>query len=183
MIRRSFVCFLSFTLLLGIGYPFLVYGIGWLFFPKHAQGSLVIHNDTVVGSHWIAQEFQTPKYFHPRPSSANYDAAASMASNLGPTSQKLIDTLKQRATQYRLENKLAPNATVPADAVTASASGLDPHISIENAMIQAPRVAAARNKSVDEVKALIEKLSEGAFLGFLGTKRVNVLKINLALDQ
>lgn len=182
MARPAILSFLCFTILLGVVYPLLVYGIAQLFFHHHAEGSLLKRaNGSIIGSHWIGQDFQKPEYFHPRPSSAHYNAAHSQGSNLGPTSQKLIDVLKVRAEQYRLENKLPADAEIPADAVTASASGLDPHISIENAMLQAPRVAAARNMSVDAVKKVIESQAEEPFLGLFGTARVNVLRLNMAL--
>ncbi len=180
--RIAFALLGLFTLLLGVGYPLFVCGIGQLLFPRHANGTIVMAGGRVVGSHWIAQDFQKPQYFHPRPSSANYNGAASQGSNLGSTSAKLIAALKSRAEQYRLENGLSEGAPIPADAVTASASGLDPHISLENAKLQAPRVAKARSKPVDQVLALIDELAEDPFLGLFGSERVNVLQLNLALD-
>ncbi len=183
ILRSSCVLYVLFTVLLGIVYPFVVYGIGQLFFVHHAEGTLLWREDgAVVGSHWIGQDFQKPIYFHPRPSSNEYDGANSGGSNLGSTSQKLIDILQKRAMQYRLENNLAPEALIPADAVTTSGSGLDPHISIENALLQAPRIASARNQPVGKVRTLIEDLAEEPFLGLFGTQRVNVLVLNLALD-
>lgn len=174
------------TLLLGVLYPLFIWGVGQLFFQRKANGSLLYcQNGEVVGSEWIAQNFTKPGYFHPRPSSAGdkgYDAAHSSGSNLGPTSQKLADMLRQRASSYRLENKLRSDTLIPADAITASGSGLDPHISVANALLQAPRVASARNWSEEKVRDLIGQYTEQPTLGLLGEARVNVLRINLALD-
>ncbi len=180
--RTAFVLLGLLTLLLGIAYPLFICGIGQLLFPHHAGGTIVTSGGRVVGSHWIAQDFQKPHYFHPRPSSAHYNGAASQGSNLGPTSAKLIAALKARAEQYRLENGLSEGSPIPADAVTASGSGLDPHIGLSDARLQAPRVAKARSKPVDEVLALIDELAEEPFLGLFGSQRVNVLQLNLALD-
>ena len=133
----------------------------------------------------IVKETTRAKYFHPRPSAAGangYDAANSSGSNLGPTSKKLIDSVKQRVADYRTENGLVPDALVPGDAVTASGSGLDPHISVKNALLQAPRVARERSLSVDAVKSEIEKATAAPQFGILGEAGVNVLKLNLALD-
>lgn len=174
------------TVLLGIIYPLFMCGIGQLFFHRKANGSLVSREGKVVGSLWIAQGFVKPEYFHPRPSSAGssgYDAANSSGSNLGPTSQKLIDALRQRASDYRLENRLDAETSMPADAVTSSGSGLDPHISVANALLQASRVASARNLEREEMERLIAKYTEHPWLGLFGTPRVNVLRINLALDD
>jgi K+-transporting ATPase ATPase C chain len=153
-------------------------------FPTEANGSLVMRKGTMVGSKLIAQGFTDPKYFHPRPSAADqgYDATSSGGSNLGPTSKKLVDTVRQRVDDYRSENNLAPDAMVPADAVTASASGLDPHISVQNALLQAPRVARARGLGEDIVLTQINLHTEGRDLGILGEPRVNVLMLNLAMD-
>ncbi len=166
-------------------YPLIVFGIGQALFAGKANGSLIVDaRGTVVGSKLIGQNFSADKYFHPRPSAAGngYDALNSGGSNLGPTSQKLADTIKQNVADYRAQNGLAANAPVPADAVTASASGLDPHISVENAQIQAARVAKARGLKVEDVKALIPQYTDPADLGFLGDPGVNVLRLNLALD-
>jgi K+-transporting ATPase ATPase C chain len=153
-------------------------------FPTEANGSLVMRKGTMGGSKLIAQGFTDPKYFHPRPSAAGqgYDATSSGGSNLGPTSKKLVDTVRQRVENYRSENNLAPDAMVPADAVTASASGLDPQISAQNALLQAPRVTRARGLGEDIVLTQINLHTEGRDLGILGEPRVNVLMLNLALD-
>jgi K+-transporting ATPase ATPase C chain len=166
-------------------YPLIVFGIGQALFAGKANGSLIVDaKGTVVGSKLIGQNFSADKYFHPRPSAAGngYDSTSSGGSNLGPTSQKLADTIKQNVADYRTQNGLAANAPVPADAVTGSASGLDPHISVENAQIQAARVAKARGLKAEDVAALIAQYTDPADLGFLGDPGVNVLRLNLALD-
>lgn len=175
------------TIILGIAYPLLMCGIGGLFFRDKASGTLLHHKDgKVVGSALIGQNFSQPEYFHPRPSAAGrhgYDATSSAGSNLGPTSQKLVDTLRQRAARYRAENGLTPDTLIPADAVTSSGSGLDPHISASNALLQVARVAAARRLTTFQVTKLVQELTETPTWGALGERRINVLRINLALDQ
>ena len=165
-------------------YPVAVWAVGRVLFSGEANGSLVKVDGKVAGSSLLAQGFTAPKYFHPRPSAAGqgYDAASSSGTNLGPTSKKLIEDVKQRVADYRMENGLAPDAPVPADAVTSSASGLDPHISVRNAFLQAARVAKARGIGEKEVMAKVESNTEGRTLGFLGEPRVNVLTLNLSLD-
>jgi potassium-transporting ATPase KdpC subunit len=185
-LRTAVLMVVVLTVLLGIVYPLLMTGIAQVIFPSQANGSLVRDSSgNVVGSAILAQNFTQPQYFHPRPSAAGsdgYDATASGGSNLGPTNQKLIDTVQQRADAYRAENSLAADAQVPVDAVTASASGLDPDISPANALLQAHRVAAARGLSDDQVRNLVNQYTEGRTLFVLGEPRVNVLKLNLALD-
>lgn len=166
-------------------YPLVVYGIAQVAFPHKANGSLITAKDgTVRGSELLSQNFTEAKYFHPRPSAAGngYDAANSSGSNLGPTSQKLNDAIKDRIAVYRAENGLEETDGVPADAVTASGSGLDPHISPHNAELQAPRIAKARNLSTDQVRELIQQNTDATTFGILGEPRVNVLKLNLALE-
>jgi len=166
-------------------YPVVVWGISQILFPHQANGSLILRDGKIVGSELLAQNFTDPKYFHPRPSAAGetgYDGGSSGGSNLGPISKKLIDSVKGRVEAYRAENGLKPTDAVPADAVTASASGLDPHISVKNALLQVPRVAQARGISDDVVKQSISSCTEGRWLGVLGEDRVNVLKLNLSLD-
>jgi potassium-transporting ATPase KdpC subunit len=167
-------------------YPLVVFGIGQALFHDKANGSLILDaKGTIQGSRLLGQQFSGDKYFHPRPSAAGngYDATSSGGSNLGPTSQKLRDSIAQNLADYRSQNGLATNAPVPADAVTASASGLDPHISPENAELQVARVAKARGLSQEEVHKLIRQNTDAPDLGFLGDPGVNVLTLNLALDQ
>jgi K+-transporting ATPase ATPase C chain len=171
-----------FTVLTGGLYPAAVTGVCAVLFPLQSHGSLLTRDSVVVGSALIGQGFARPEYFHPRPSAASYDASASTGSNFGPTNQKLIDRVKASVAQYHQEN---PDYTgpVPADAVTASASGLDPEISPANADVQVSRVADARNLRPDAVRAVIAEIGEDRWLAFIGEPRVNVLKLNLALDE
>jgi K+-transporting ATPase ATPase C chain len=167
-------------------YPLVVFGIAQAAFHDKANGSLIVEKDgTIRGSKLLGQGFTADKYFHPRPSSAGngYDAANSSGSNLGPTSQKLNDAIKDRVATYRTENGLKESDPVPADAVTASGSGLDPHISLRNAELQIPRVAKACGLDADKVRALVKHYTDSADLGFLGEPGVNVLQLNLALDR
>jgi len=166
-------------------YPLIVYGLGQAFFRDKANGSLIVGSDgRVHGSKFLGQSFSDSKYFHPRPSAAGngYDASASSGSNLGPTSQKLADAIRDRVVAYRAENGLGLNDPVPADAVTASGSGLDPHISPRNAELQIPRVAKARALAPDKLRELVNKYTDAPDLGILGDPGVNVLRLNLALD-
>ena len=170
-------------------YPLVVFGIGQTLFHDKANGSLLVDKDgTIHGSRLIGQQFTADKYFISRPSDAGangmaYDATSSGGSNLGPTSQKLSDTIKQNIASYRAQNNLDTNTPVPADAVTASGSGLDPHISVRNAELQVPRVAKARNLPLEKVLALVRTNTDSANFGILGEPGVNVLALNLALDQ
>ena len=166
-------------------YPLVVFGIGQLAFRSQANGSLIVDQHGVVrGSQLLGQAFGGENYFHPRPSAAGngYDAASSGGSNLGPTSQKLRDAIKDRVEGYRKENGLSDTDPVPADAVTASGSGLDPHISPDSARAQSARVAAARGLAPATVAALVDRAIESPQFGFLGEARVNVLRLNTALD-
>lgn len=199
-LRPAITSVLAFTLLLGFIFPALITLISKAVMPAQANGSLITKNGKVVGSSLIGQPFAKPIYFHPRPSAAGsgYDASASSGSNLGPTSDKLINGIeddpktkdadesfagiKQLAAAYRTENGLAPDAKLPADAVTKSGSGLDPEISPENAALQAPRVAKARKISPETVQKLVAQNTQNRSLGVLGEARVNVLQLNLALD-
>lgn len=168
------------TVLLGIVYPLVVTGIAQLIFPDKANGQLIRRDSELIGSHLIGQSFTGEAYFHSRPSAAGsgYDASNSGGSNLGPTSAKLIERVKQQAS---LEG--VGSGPVPIDLVTASASGLDPHISPAAAAYQIPRVARARGMQLNELSALVIKHTEGRQLGFLGEPRVNVLELNLELDN
>jgi len=162
-----------------------VFGIGQVLFHDKANGSLIVDAGGVIrGSRLIGQPFAADKYFHPRPSSAGngYDPTSSGGSNLGPTSQKLRDAIAQNLADYRAQNGLATNAPVPADAVTGSGSGLDPHISPQNAALQADRVAKARGLALEQVRDLLQQYTDPASLGLLGDPGVNVLRLNLALD-
>ncbi len=174
------------TIVLGLVYPLAVTGIAQVAFHDKAEGSLVKQDGKVVGSRLIGQQFTKPEYFHPRPSAAGekgYDASLSYASNLGPTNPDLLKAVKERLAAYRKDNGLTADAKVPVDAVTASGSGLDPHISVANARIQAARVAEQRNLSVDQVLGLVKDHTDERALGFLGEPGVNVLELNLALDK
>jgi K+-transporting ATPase ATPase C chain len=167
-------------------YPLAVTGIAKLACAKQADGSLIVdHHGVVVGSSLLAQNFSGARYFHPRPSAAGangYDAANSGGSNLGPTSKKLADSIRERVAAYRATNGLAPGQAVPADAVTASGSGLDPHISPANAALQIARVAKARGTAPEKIQELITANTDKANFGLLGEDGVNVLKLNIALD-
>lgn len=174
-------------ILCGGFYPVLVTGIGQALFHYQANGSIIMGRDgNPIGSELIAQAFDKDVYFHPRPSAAGpdgYDATQSGGSNLGPTNAKLISNVRDRVAAYRAENGLAPDTPVPADAVTASGSGLDPDISPANALLQVHRVAAARNLQEEQVRAIVAQHIEGRMLGIFGEPRVNVLMLNLALDN
>jgi K+-transporting ATPase ATPase C chain len=184
-VKVSVLATLALVVILCGVYPLVVWGIAQVAFPNKANGSLVEVRGKIVGSGLLAQNFSGPQYFHPRPSAAGeigYDGASSGGSNLGPLSQKLTDQVKERVDKYRTENNLPAATLVPADAVTASGSGLDPHLSRRNAELQAARVAKARKLSADKINRLIQEVTEGPDLGFLGEPGVNVLRLNLALD-
>jgi len=183
--RISFIATLMLTVLLCGIYPLIVWITAQLFFDHTANGSLVTRKAVVIGSSLIAQRFDDEKYFYPRPSAAGqgYDASNSGGSNLGPLSKNLIDAVKKRVIDYRAENGLAADALVPADAVTASGSGLDPHISVKNAMLQARRVARARVMREEIVLDKVKAHTERRDAWVLGEPRVNVLLLNRALDE
>jgi K+-transporting ATPase ATPase C chain len=184
-LRISLLATLSLAVILCGIYPLIVWILAQGLFPAKANGSLMMRSGKIVGSSLLAQGFTDPRYFQPRPSAAGqgYDAVRSGGSNLGPLSKKLVDGVRQRVLDYRTENNLSSDALVPADAVTASASGLDPHISLKNALLQAPRIARARGLGDKSVLRQVDIYTEGRDLGILGDPRVNVLMLNLALDD
>jgi K+-transporting ATPase ATPase C chain len=177
--------FLFLTALVGVVYPLAITGVARVAFPSRSEGSLVREHGGVVGSSLIGQAFSGARYFQPRPSAAGsgYNAAASGASNLGPTNPKLLAEVRERVAAYRRANGVPAGEKVPVDAVTASASGLDPEISPTNARLQAPRVARARGLPLAQVLALVKAHTDARSLGFLGEPGVNVLELNLALDR
>jgi potassium-transporting ATPase KdpC subunit len=193
-IRPAIVVLVALTLITGLAYPLAITGIAEVIFPRQAQGSLIEQDGKVVGSALIGQEFTSDKYFHGRPSAttaadpndstktvpAPYNAANSGGSNLGPSNKALIDRVQGDIDTLKKEN---PNAPVPQDLVTTSASGLDPHISPQAALFQVPRIAKARNLPEDRVRQLVADNTEGRLFGLLGEPRVNVLQLNLALDH
>ncbi|HTA47266.1 MAG TPA: potassium-transporting ATPase subunit KdpC [Bryobacteraceae bacterium] len=181
-LRPAILITIVLTILTGIAYPLAMTGVGQALFHKQANGSLIVRDGKVIGSEIIGQNFTKPEYFHPRPSQNMYDAANSGGSNLGPTNPALADRLTKDAAAFRKDN---PDFTgpIPADAITASASGLDPDITPANASAQSARVAKARGASLDAVQNLIAANTQGRDLGVLGESRVNVLKLNMALDS
>lgn len=195
--RPVLVSAVFFMILTGLMYPLATTGVAQLLFSDQAQGSLITRNGQAVGSRVIGQLFTQPQYFHGRPSATSgtdpndpansidqpYNVANSGASNQGALSKKLLDAVAERTKAYREENGLAADAKVPVDAVTASASGLDPHISLANARLQVPRVAKARNVPEKDVLSVLEQNIAQRQLGVLGEPRVNVLELNLALDE
>jgi K+-transporting ATPase ATPase C chain len=184
-IRPAVAGLVLLTLLTGCLFPLALFALGQGLFPNQAGGSLETRNGAVVGSRLIGQAFARPEYFHPRPSAAGagYDATASGGTNLGPANPRLADAVRAAAEAYRKENGLPAGADVPIEAVTSSGSGLDPHISPQDAALQAPRVARARGVGVDAVRRLLNDQTEGRQWGFMGAPRVSVLTLNLALDR
>ena len=184
-LRPALLVTVVFTLICGVAYPLLSTGIAQVAFHDKANGSLIKRDGVVVGSKLIGQSFAAPQYFHSRPSAAGagYDGSASSGSNLGPLNPDLLKAVEDRAVAYRQENGLAADALVPVDAVTASGSGLDPHISIANARLQVARVARVRGLDVSVVEQLVKKYTDDRQLMVLGDPGVNVVELNLALDK
>jgi len=182
-VKPAVLLFLAFSLLTGLVYPLIITGAVQTTMPERADGSLIVVDGHVIGSELIGQSFSGPGYFHGRPSAVSYAANGSGASNLGPTSSRLMDEVHRNVEQVRMENNLPQNTPVPADLVQASASGLDPHISMDGSLLQVPRIAKARGLPESEVKLLVYQTVEPAQFGILGQERVNVLKLNLALDD
>jgi K+-transporting ATPase ATPase C chain len=184
-LRPAIVLTLLLCALTGLVYPGVVTALAQLLFPRQANGSLIVVDGKVVGSELIGQSFSAAHYFHPRPSAAGagYDAAASAGTNKGPTDAKLADTLIAQAVDRAVKNDGAQRGGVPSDMATASASGLDPHISPANAALQVARIARERKADSQAVRALVDRYTEGRQFGFLGDPRVNVLRLNIALDS
>lgn len=183
---KGFAMLFVMIVLTGIAYPLAVTGLAQLFFSHQANGSLVYKGGHAVGSQLIGQNFPDPRYFQPRPSAAGkngYDATASGGSNLGPTNKDFLKSVSDRANNIRKQNGLSQNQAIPSDLVTASASGLDPDITLEGAMIQVPRIAKLRNLPVETVKNLVQRDTTPRQLGIFGEPRVNVLRLNLDLDS
>jgi K+-transporting ATPase ATPase C chain len=184
-LRPAILGVILLTLLTGCVFPLGLFAVGRILFRDAADGSLLTRDGIVIGSRLIGQDFSRPEYFHARPSAAGtgYDGASSSGTNFGPSNPKLIEDIRRLAEEYRRNNGLPPDATVPIDAVTRSGSGLDPHISPANAALQVSRVAHARALSEEVVRRLLRGHTQGRQLGFLGNPRVSVLDLNLALDQ
>jgi len=183
---KSFLLLIIFIVILGLLYPLLVTGISKIIFPAKSAGSLVYSGDKIIGSELIGQNFTGDKYFHPRPSAAGkngYDPMSSGGSNLAPTNEEFISTVKERLENFKKENNLPDNTIIPADIVTASGSGLDPDISVDSAMLQVERISGARGIPANEIRDLISKNTENRLFGFFGEPKVNVLKLNLLLDN
>lgn len=179
-LKSALIIFALFSLILGLLYPFVMTGIAQLVFPHKANGSILIRNGKIAGSELIAQSFTQAVYFQGRPSTVNYDGGSSGASNYGPTEPKFHEQISERLNTIRKINGLLPNQSVPADLVTASASGLDPHISVSSAMLQVPRIAKVRKIDETVIRSLVfTHIEEPLF----GTPCINVLKLNLALDE
>ena len=181
--KPALILFIAFAFITGLAYPLLITGIVQTAIPEKAGGSLIVVNDRIVGSELIGQNFASPGYFQGRPSAVGYAANGSGASNLGPASARLMDQVSQRVDYLRRSNNLSQNVHVPGELALASASGLDPHISIQGALIQVSRIAEVRRLPESVVRNLVYSHAEPAIFGLFGTEKVNVLRLNLALDE
>ena len=182
-IKSAVAVFVVFSLLTGLIYPLAITGVVQMLMPEKAEGSLLRVDGRIVGSELIGQMFTSPGYFHGRPSYVDYRANGSGGSNLGPSSSRLVDVVRQNINQVRRENDLPPNSSIPADLVLFSGSGLDPDISVDSARLQVRRVAEARILKVSEVDKLVDENTQSSFFGILGQNRVNVCKLNIELDN
>lgn len=185
LVKTSLLLWVMMTLLCGVVYPLFVTGVSQLALPGRSGGSLIVSEKGIAGSNLIGQAFTQPGYFHGRPSATDpaYNASGSGGSNLGPSNAELIKKVTERVAAMRKLEKLPADEKIPADMVTSSASGLDPHISVEAALLQARRVAEERSLKISDVEQLISSNTEEIFLGFWGSRRVNVLKLNMELDR
>ena len=182
-IKRGLIIFVLFSVLTGLIYPIFITGIAQIFWKDKANGSLIIKDRRVIGSKLIGQDFTSPRYFNGRPSVVDYKGSVSSASNLGQTSSKLVENVQKQINKVRSENSLVTDSKIPADLVLSSASGLDPHISLDSALLQVSRIARVRGITMDKLKSIIYKNLEEPQFKFLGQKRVNVLTLNLELDK
>jgi len=184
-LKRALILFVSLSFLCGLVYPLMITIVAQVLFPHRANGSLVVVGSRAVGSELIGQMFSGPEYFHGRPSATEppYNASGSAGSNLGPSSALLMEQVKARVEKIRRENGMPSDAPVPADLVLASASGLDPHISPESALLQVPRIARERRLAESDVASLLSRHVEKPFLGIWGRERINVLRLNMDLDN
>ena len=184
-VKQAILGFVIFSLLCGLVYPFLITAVSQYIFPWRSNGSIITSGNQIFGSELIGQKFESPKYFHGRPSATDpaYNASASAGNNFGPSNAKFIREVKKRIEEVRNENGLSSNVPIPADLVLASSSGLDPHISIESAMLQVKRIARERGLPEPEVEKVVNQYIEDRLMGIWGQPRVNVFKLNLAMDK
>ncbi len=184
-VKKAILIFVVFSVLCGFLYPLFITALSQFLFPWRSNGSIITSGNQILGSELIGQKFNSPKYFHGRPSATDpaYNANASTGSNFGPSNTKFLEEVKNRVEQVRNENGLPFNTPIPADLVLASASGLDPHISVESGMIQVRRIAKERGLPETDVEKMVNQHIEGRLLGIWGQPRVNVLKLNLAMDR
>ena len=184
-LKRSILVFAGLSIICGLIYPLIITAVSQTVFPRQSNAGIIKNGDVIIGSRLIGQQFTRPEYFHGRPSATDppYDASNSSGSNLAPSSAKLLEQVKVRLEQIRKENGLPSNLPVPADLVLASASGLDPHLSVEAALLQVPRISRGRKTPESVIEKIVGQNTENPFLGIWGMKRVNVLQLNIALDS